>query len=466
MTNRTNLCEKCVALSVALMLFVLPGSGWASTAETDSIRVTVTFEEEFELPEHAVLHIRLGETFDPNQPTAQIGTITKPNPGSPPYLFELPYTPTVIDQRYSYEVKAWITIDRDLWYSSPPYPVLTKGAGNEALVRLIRVGPPAEHALRGLPATFTRTLPCPDCAGVHFHLDLFKEKQIFFLRRSHTRGDEKFSADTIGMWGTTMDRTRWVLWQETPEPLAVFRTVESSVLRMIDQDGKDIEPDGSHDLRRTRFKPIEPRLELRGMYGNAAGVPIFTECLTRQKHLLSPEGDAAVLQREYAETRREPGEELLATFDGRLVEGGAKVRRIAVDRFIGVWPGESCGDRSSHSELQDTYWKLTRIGDRWVPKIDGDRQPHLVLHSEENRATATGGCNRFSGGYEIEEKSMRFDLMAATMMACPEGSDVDQALQTALENTAAFTATSHHLELLDHDGKMVARFEAIPAHAN
>jgi heat shock protein HslJ len=83
-----------------------------------------------------------------------------------------------------------------------------------------------------------------------------------------------------------------------------------------------------------------------------------------------------------------------------------------------------------------------------------------VFHSGDGRVTGTGGCNQFSGGYEIEGASIRFGMMATTKMACLESKDVDEALLASLETATSFRKTSHHLELLDADGSVVARFEA------
>ena len=46
------------------------------------------------------------------------------------------------------------------------------------------------------------------------------------------------------------------------------------------------------------------------------------------------------------------------------------------------------------------------------------------------------------------------------MMACQDVRDVDLALMAALEKATSFRKTAHHLELLDADGSLVARFEA------
>ena len=50
--------------------------------------------------------------------------------------------------------------------------------------------------------------------------------------------------------------------------------------------------------------------------------------------------------------------------------------------------------------------------------------------------------------------------MATTMMACQGAPNVDLAMMAALEKAASFRRTAHHLELLDGEGNMVARFEA------
>jgi copper homeostasis protein (lipoprotein) len=204
---------------------------------------------------------------------------------------------------------------------------------------------------------------------------------------------------------------------------------------------------------------------MRGMYVYMADAALFTECETGKRYPVAFEGDSVSLEWAYLEARRQPGEEVLISVEGHFaerpaMEGNGTEESLVVDRFIGVWPGESCGARGSVSELENNYWKLTRLGDRPVTIFDGRREPHLVLHSEEGRFAGTGGCNQISGGYEIDSDSITFGLMASTMMACPEGEDVDHALMAALENATNFRLMAHHLDLLNDEGSTVARFEA------
>ncbi len=62
---------------------------------------------------------------------------------------------------------------------------------------------------------------------------------------------------------------------------------------------------------------------------------------------------------------------MLVSLDGRVamrprIEGEGQQPTLVVERFIGVWPGESCGARFATEPLENTYWKLTRLGDMAV----------------------------------------------------------------------------------------------------
>jgi heat shock protein HslJ len=177
------------------------------------------------------------------------------------------------------------------------------------------------------------------------------------------------------------------------------------------------------------------------------------------------EADNLALERAYLDARNEPGEQILVSLQGRIaerpaMEGDSTVLTVVPERFLGIWPGETCGARGSVSELEDNHWKLTRLGEHRVPVLEDQREPHIIFHSENGRVAGTGGCNQFSGGYEIDGEEISFGAMATTMMACPDGKDVDLALIAALEAATSFRKSAHHLELLDEDGMTVARFEA------
>jgi copper homeostasis protein (lipoprotein) len=318
--------------------------------------------------------------------------------------------------------------------------------------------------LGDLPASFEGELPCADCQGIFYHLDLF-EDGVFFLRTTFLGYAVGAVSDAVGSWETDGDQGRLILFGGEDAPL-VFRIVDRDTLNKLDLEGRDIESPLNYDLKRKDGAVfIEPRLTMRGMYRYMADAALFEECLSGRSFQVAQEADNVSLERAYLDARREPGEPLLVSLQGRIaertaMEGDAMVLTVVPERFLGVWPGETCGARGSVSELEDTYLKLTRLGGHRVPAFDGQQEAHIVLHSEGGRAAGTGGCNRFFSTYEIDGSSISFGVMATTMMACPDGKDVDLALAAALENAASFRRTAHHFELLDSEGTVVARFEA------
>jgi uncharacterized lipoprotein YbaY/heat shock protein HslJ/uncharacterized lipoprotein NlpE involved in copper resistance len=447
----------------------LIGSGCSSVSANGTVSGTATYRERIALPPGAVLEVSLHDVSRADAPAKELGSVRIENLGNPPFEFEIPYPPEAIDDRHSYAVRATIRAGGKLLFTTDTsYPVLTRGACNEVELLLRRAGGEHRDARVGplgeLPATFEGELPCADCPGIHYRLDLFEDR-VFFLRMTYLGRGTGAISDSLGTWEMSGNQDRLTLYDGEESSLS-FRIVDHDTIRKLDLEGREIESSLNYDLRRQEgLPPIEIRLTMRGMYSYYADAAQFEECLSGRRFQVAMEADNVALERAYLEARREPGEALLVSLQGRIaerpaMEGDAMVLTVVPERFLGVWPGETCGARGSVSELEDNYWKLTRLGEHRVPVLDGEREPHIVFHSENGRVAGTGGCNQFSGGYEIDGKKIAFGALATTMMACPDGRDVDLALMAALEAAKSFKKTAHHLELLDGEGKTVARFEA------
>jgi heat shock protein HslJ len=142
------------------------------------------------------------------------------------------------------------------------------------------------------------------------------------------------------------------------------------------------------------------------------------------------------------------------------MEGDGLQLAIVPEHFLGVWPGESCGARMASAELEDTYWKLTRLGNEPVIPSADRREPYMVLRSEDGRVDGFTGCNRLSGGYTLDGSAIEFSQMASTLMSCAEGADTERRFTAALGTARSWRLVGHHLELLDEGGHLAARFEA------
>lgn len=324
--------------------------------------------------------------------------------------------------------------------------------------------PPGAAALAELPARFEGELPCADCPGIHYRLDLHDDR-VFFLRTTYLGRGADAVRDLIGTWALAGDDNRIALFGGTEAPI-FFRILDAGTIRKLDVEGRDIESSLDYNLRRKDdLEPIEPRLTMRGMYRSMADAALFEECRSGRRFPVYPEADNVALERAYINAQHEPGEPLLVSLQGSLAlrparEGDAMVLSLVPERFIGVWPGETCGARTADAELEDTYWQLTRLGDEPVIAGGRQREPHLVLRSADRRVSGFGGCNRLMGGYTVDGSSIEFSRMASTKMACTEGADTERAFTAALGRVRSWRLIGHHLDFFDQACELVARFEA------
>jgi copper homeostasis protein (lipoprotein) len=433
---------------------------------------TATYRERIALPPNAVFEATLEDHSKADAPADALGSARVDSPGQVPIRFGIPYDPSRIQERHSYSVRGRITVDGQPWFTTDRiHPVLTGGHPSkvELVLRSASASPSAggeggPAVLGDLPAGFEGDLPAADGPGVRFRLELFPD-QAFVLRLTYPGRTDDARFDDIGNWMVSRDGGTLTLRGEREAPV-MFAVQDARTLRKLDLAGREIDSKLNYDLmRREPFEPIEPRLPLRGMYRYMADAGLFQECLTGWRLPVAQEADNAKLEAAYSRVRREPGEALLVTLEGSLasrprMEGPGTQRALVPERFINVWPGESCGPPHSEATLENTYWKLTRLGDKPAEIGAGGREVSMTLAGEGRRVHGYSGCNRFTGGYELDGKRLAFRQMAGTRMACMEGMELEAAFLKAIGSTASWEIRGEHLELYDAGGAMLLRFES------
>lgn len=111
------------------------------------------------------------------------------------------------------------------------------------------------------------------------------------------------------------------------------------------------------------------------------------------------------------------------------------------------------------------YWKLIELDGKPVPILD--REPYLILDAEVGRLTGFGGCNGFSGSFELNEAAsyIRFGKIVSTMMACQPGMDIEGSFHGVLRTADSYTLTGDYLILNRARASVpLARFEIIYLH--
>jgi uncharacterized lipoprotein YbaY len=169
-----------------LIMIAAAGSGGAAEP---AVSGQALYRERIALPPTAVFEAVLEDVSRADAPAEVLGEARVAPAGQVPIPFRIAYDPARIDPAHSYAVRARILVDGRLWFTTTDaYRVLTRGQGEQVELLLRRVSQSAEQATPGalgaLPATFAGELPCADCPGIRYQLDLLQDGAFFFLRGS------------------------------------------------------------------------------------------------------------------------------------------------------------------------------------------------------------------------------------------------------------------------------------------
>ncbi len=207
-----------------------------------------------------------------------------------------------------------------------------------------------------------------------------------------------------------------------------------------------------------------PLMRMRGVYSAEAGAAEFRDCNTGNTYPMFADGDTAELQAKYSVAAATPGAPVHMTFDGRVLtrqraDGKGVEEAVRVEKFERTLPGSTCDSPLVDASLTDTLWTLVELNGTPVPTLRTDRRPGLLLVSQEARASGFGGCNAFTGGYQLKDYDLVLGPLAATRMACPPGTDREAEYLTTLANVSSWWISGDELALVAN-GYAVARFVA------
>jgi copper homeostasis protein (lipoprotein) len=212
-------------------------------------------------------------------------------------------------------------------------------------------------------------------------------------------------------------------------------------------------------------KAPEPQgMELQGMFQYFADAALFRDCSTGKRFPVEMSGEYIELERAYLNSGIEPGSELKVSLRGRYLErepmeGNTNIIKLIVDVFNQISDDQDCTP-SHHAELVNTYWRLVELNNAIVRPTINQKEPHMVLHTGDQRLAGNGGCNTFFGNFALDGDKLSFSAMGSTMMACPDGMETEQSFLLALAETDRAVVSGQFLEIFKGEQKL-ARFEAI-----
>ncbi len=441
-----------------------------STAWAGTLQGTATYRERIALPADAVFEAELQEISRADAPAVVLGRSTLAPSGQPPFRFAIVYDDAAVQSGHRYTVRATIRHQRRLLFTTDRIHPVLDGRNAPLHIQMVSVRGGRQPGsmtddLGVLPASYEGELPG---AGnpVVWHVDLLPEGR-YQLRTIHVGRPEPNRYDDIGRW--TRDKSGRIVLRGGREALVFLMPLkDGAALRKLDLLGRPIES-GHNDrlLRLPEPRLIEPRLMLTGMFTYMADAAAITLCVDGRRLPVAMEGDYKALEAAYQKSTPQPGQPVLASLEGLITqrpsmeEGRPAQTTLVIERFVAVWPRESCGNPLADSPLRGTYWKLVRLGEYPATAATKQREAHLIFAADALRVTGSGGCNRIIGSIELDGDRLRFGRMASTRMSCPDGMDQETRLIETLKHVACYRIRGSHLELLDAAGTVIARFEAV-----
>lgn len=86
----------------------------------------------------------------------------------------------------------------------------------------------------------------------------------------------------------------------------------------------------------------------------------------------------------------------------------------------GLSKGTATEGTKETMSLYNTKWKLTELNGKPVPDRVNGKEPFISFDKDQNRYTASGGCNGLGGTFELNKQNIKFAQGMSTMMACPD----------------------------------------------
>lgn len=115
------------------------------------------------------------------------------------------------------------------------------------------------------------------------------------------------------------------------------------------------------------------------------------------------------------------------------------------------------GSQWSPVDLIAVAWRPTHLGEMPLPD---DTRMRLQFDAD-GQLSGDGGCNRFSGGFQLDGEKLTIGPVAATRMACPEPiQSFEFSYYEALQAAQSVQLQDDRLVLRDNHGQPLVRFIA------
>jgi heat shock protein HslJ/uncharacterized membrane protein len=334
--------------------------------------------------------------------------------------------------------------------------------------------------------TWYGNLPCADCTSISYQITLHED--MSFASSSLYNGKSEEEISQKGKWEVINDSTIEVGEGEGKQQIF---NVSAEKLTMLDQQGKPIASDFSSQYELNR-KPVATNNAARmqadmeklqdGIDFKAQGnepfwsveidfdKAIHFKSLNHPEELSTPVPKPAQMQDAQGERYRavtEAGELIVTILKDSCSDSmsGAqfpyKVRvdaKLATDTEYAHYEG--CGRYLTDYRLHNIWVVEEMQGESLKAEDFAKGLPTLEFMPEEGQVGGHDGCNRIFGKIETQGKQLKFGVIGATRMACPNMEKSDQFTQLINEQTLTYAFEPRQL-LLKQGQEVVLRLKNV-----
>lgn len=307
-----------------------------------------------------------------------------------------------------------------------------------------------EHIFIDNDMSFSGTLPCADCPGISYHINLFRDGR-FEARQEYL---ERNKVNLVkGVWLLEQRNLHLVNQQQT---LPAFHFLSNNQLTILDLSGKPVSGNPAYQLQRqSAFKKLDTRQAMLGLYQLIDNQATFTSCRTGDTLNVANTQFHIPVMRQYQQDERYKGKAVIATLTGRR---GADEQQntLFIDKFEQFWPGAVCPEQNSPGKIQGIVWRAEKLTNRYVPQQLNVR----VIFDQNDRLYGFAGCNNFNGNYKQRSNQLSVQPLVSTRKYCAESSELEQQFTQSLQSADRAEVNGDKLQLFK-DNKLILQF--VPA---
>jgi len=305
-----------------------------------------------------------------------------------------------------------------------------------------------EHIFVDTDMTFSGTLPCADCPGISYHLNLYRDGR-FEMRQEYLQRNQ---VNLIkGIWLLENRSLHLVNQQYT---LPAFHFINNATLTMLDLAGKPIASNLQYQLsREPEVRKLDTRQAMLGLYRLQDNKATFQACNSGEVLDIANTQHHLPVMRQYQQDSRLSGNAVIGTLLGRKGQN-EQANTLFIDKFEQFWPGAVCPDQLQPGKMQGIVWRAEKLASRYVPQQLNVR----VMFEANDRLYGFAGCNNFNGSYKQRSSQLTVQPLISTRKFCADSSDLEQQFTQSLQSADRAEVNGDTLQLFKNN-QLVLQFK-------